>query len=87
MATLKEKTRAELERVVSELESVRDQVRLKLHLAGMEAKDRYAKIDDEIFELEQRAEQATESTADEVLNRLRQVRERLEKLRSRVFSA
>lgn len=84
---MKEKTRTELQHVVRELETVRDQVRLKLHLGGMEAKERYAKIDDEIFELEQRAERATESTADEVLHRLRQVRDRLDKLRDRVFSA
>jgi hypothetical protein len=84
MATLKDKTKQEIEHLVGELTRVRDQMRLKLHLASMDVKKRYEAIDDEIFDLSQRAERATEETAEEVKERLRHTRERLEGLRDRV---
>lgn len=83
MATMKEKTKAEIERLVGELSTLRDRLRVQLHLASMEVKERYSKIDEEIFEAEQRAKQATEETAHEVKEKLRDLRKRLEGLRDR----
>ena len=87
MGTLTQKTRGELEHLFSELATLRDELRVRLHLAGMEAKERYGKLDDEIFELEQRAKRATEDGARDVKERLTEAKKRLEHLRDRLFSA
>ena len=80
---MKEKTKSEVEHLVDELTRMRDQMRVKLHLASMEIKERYSKIDEEIFEAEQKAKRATEETAHEIKARLRDLRTRLEGLRDR----
>ncbi len=86
MATMKEKTKAEVEHLVGELTRMRDQLRVRIHLASMEIKERYSKIDEEIFEAEQKAKRATEETAKELKERLRELRTRLEGLRDRASS-
>ena len=83
MGTLKDKTKQELEHLTAELTKVRDQLKLELHLASMEVKSRYEKIEPEIFELEQKAKRATEETAREVKDKLRDLRTRLHDLRER----
>ncbi|MCZ7680000.1 MAG: hypothetical protein M5U28_15045 [Sandaracinaceae bacterium] len=83
MPTLREKTKSEIEHLVGELTRLRDQMRLKLHLASMELRDRYEELDEEIFEAEQRAKRATEETAQEIKERLRELRTRMEGLRDR----
>lgn len=84
MGTLTQRTRAEIEQLVSQLTTLRDELRVRLHLAGMDAKERYEKLDDEIFELEQRAKRVTEEGAQEVRKRLAEAKKRLEHLRDRV---
>jgi methyl coenzyme M reductase subunit C-like uncharacterized protein (methanogenesis marker protein 7) len=81
MATMRQKTKEEIRELVNDLTRMRDEVRVRLHLAGMEVKQRYDKIDEEIFEAEQRAKRATEETASELKERLRDLRTRLEGLR------
>ncbi len=66
---------------MNELTRVRDEARVRLHLAGMEAKQRYDKLDEEVFEAEQKAKRASEETASELKDRLRDLRQRFEGLR------
>lgn len=81
MATMRQKTKEEIRELVNDLTRMRDEVRVRLHLAGMEAKQRYDEIEEEIFEAEQRAKRATEETANELKERLRDLRTRLEGIR------
>lgn len=83
MATMRQKTKEEIRELVNDLTRMRDEVRVRLHLAGMEAKQRYDEIEEEIFEAEQRAKRATEETANELKERLRDLRTRLEGIRER----
>ncbi len=70
--------KAEMKKGVDLLKTLRDEVRVKLHLAGMDVKDQWAKLEPELSRVERAAEQATESSKklmDEALNRLKALRD------------
>ena len=62
-----------LEQMLSELKQQRDELRLQMHLAGMEAKDEYERLSDKCDELSNQYEplsSAVEETADNVFSAL-----------------
>ena len=62
------------------MRTLRDEVKVKLHLAGMDAKDQWAKLEPELSKVERAADQATESSKkllDETLKRLKSIRDSL----------
>jgi hypothetical protein len=70
----------EMKRGVDLLKTLRDEIKVKLHLAGMDAKDQWAKLEPELFKVERAAEQATESSKklmDDALSRLKSLRDSL----------
>ncbi len=72
--------KSEMKKGVDLLRTLRDEVKVKLHLAGMDVKDQWAKLEPELYRVERAAEQATESSKklmDEALNRLKTLRESL----------
>jgi predicted site-specific integrase-resolvase len=81
MATLEKKTKEQIQELMNELTRVRDEARVRLHLAGMELKQRYDKLEEEVFEAEQRAKRASEDTASDLIAKLRELRARFEGLR------
>lgn len=87
MGTVTQKTREDVERLFKDLSAIRDELRVQLHLAGMEVKEKYGKLDEEIFELSQRAKKIGEESAHEVKELLEDAKRRLESLRDRVLSA
>jgi uncharacterized protein YoxC len=60
---------------VAHLQQLRDEVRLKLHLAGMDAKDAWAKLEPKVHEAEHLAHEVSETTKHAVEDVLRRVRE------------
>jgi hypothetical protein len=58
--------KAESAKVLSELQTLRDEIKLKLHLASADGRDALDKLEPKILEFEKRASDAAESTADEV---------------------
>jgi len=72
--------KAEMKRGVDLLRTLRDEIKVKLHLAGMDAKDQWAKLEPELFKVERAAEQATESSrklVEDALSRLKTLRDSL----------
>lgn len=72
--------KSELKKGVDLLRTLRDEVKVKLHLAGMDAKDQWAKLEPELSKVERAADQATESSKkllDETLKRLKSIRDSL----------
>ena len=72
--------KAEMKKGVDLLRTLRDEVKVKLHLAGMDVKDQWSKLEPELFKVERAAEQATESSKkllDDALNRLKTLRDSL----------
>jgi hypothetical protein len=73
---------AELKKTLDQLQMLRDEVRLQLHLAGLEAKERWNKLEPKLEEAEHRAAEATESSLDalkQTVGSLRELRESLRK--------
>jgi hypothetical protein len=63
------------------IQSLRDEIRLKLHLAGMDAKDAWAALQPKLAEVEHAAEDVSDTTRHalrDVLARLRELRARID---------
>ena len=72
--------KAEMKRGVDLLKTLRDEIKVKLHLAGMDVRDQWAKLEPELSKVERAAEQATASSKklmDDALNRLKALRDSL----------
>jgi hypothetical protein len=70
----------ELTKGLTYLQTLRDEVRVRLHLAGMEAKAEWNTLEPHLFEVEQAAKQATESSHHALIAavaRLKKLRESL----------
>jgi hypothetical protein len=57
---------AEIKKGLEHLQVLRDEVRVQLHLAGLEAKDRWNKLEPKIDAVERAAVEATEASRDAV---------------------
>lgn len=55
------------------LRRMADEIRLKIHLAGMEAKEAWNELEPKLRQLEQRAEAATSDVLDDLRERLSQL--------------
>jgi hypothetical protein len=70
----------EVKKGLEQLTTLRDEVRVRLHLAGMEVKDEWNKLEPHLFDVEQSAKEATESSRRalaEAVDRLKKLRESL----------
>lgn len=74
----------QIQRGVSELRKARDELRVQLHLAGMEARSFWEGLEPRLVELEQRLERGVDATAryadvvvDELARALERMRDRL----------
>ena len=52
----------ELKKSLATLQTLRDEVRVKLHLANMDLKDQWNKLDPYLADVEKKAEEATEAS-------------------------
>jgi hypothetical protein len=57
----KETVRHELEKALGELETLRDDIRVRAHLAGMEAKDKWAELEPKLAQVETQLKEATKT--------------------------
>jgi hypothetical protein len=70
----------ELEKSLTLLRTLRDEVRVKLHLAGMDAKDQWKQLEPRLAEVEEVAAQVTEASRAAVVDavtRLKKFRDSL----------
>ncbi len=67
----------EIHKTFDLLRTLRDEARVNLHLAGMDAKSEWQRLEPRLTQLEARAGELTDATraaADEVVKRLRKLR-------------
>ncbi|WP_375757225.1 hypothetical protein [Corallococcus exercitus] len=67
------------------LRTLRDELRLKMHLAGMEARERWRMLEPQVREAEQRADELTREgqwLMDEVLRHLRELNKEIHEHRN-----
>jgi hypothetical protein len=70
----------ELKKGLDHLQTLRDEVRVRLHLAGLEVKDEWNKLEPHLFEVEQAAKEVSEAShraVSEAVARLKKLRESL----------
>lgn len=70
----------DIEKSLEALRTLRDEVRVRLHLASMDVKDEWEKLEPRLLEVEQVAESFTEATSaavTEAVTRLKRLRSRL----------
>jgi hypothetical protein len=60
------KARDQVETMKNELQQLRDEIRLKMHLASMDLRDRFEKIEPDVKAFEHRAEEVTEDVGEEL---------------------
>jgi hypothetical protein len=70
----------ELKKGLDSLKTLRDEVRVRLHLAGLDAKTELNKLEPHLFEVEQAAKEVSEAShraVSEAVARLKKLRESL----------
>lgn len=66
MSDLANNVRKTVDEALAELEQVADEIRLRLHLGGMDAKDAWRKLEPQIEQARQHAREATEASSDTI---------------------
>jgi len=70
----------DVEKAMAQLRTLRDEIRLQLHLAGKDAQEAFKKLEPSLGELEQKMGQvsdATKAKAQELLKRFGEMRDRM----------
>ena len=70
--------------VTSQLRQLADEIRVRVHLAGMDAKDAWAKLEPRVHDFERRAAEAADRVGEELRELGHNLKEELTKLRDRV---
>ncbi len=78
MGDAKNELKKELEKGLSRLQTLRDEVRVRLHLAGMDLKDQWNKLEPHLEEAEKKAGEVSEDAK----NKLADAVKKLEKIRA-----
>lgn len=77
MATAREQA----ESMKADLQQLRDEIRVKLHLASMDLKDRFQELEPDVKAFEHRAEQVTEEVGEELHEGWTHLKQALKKIR------
>jgi small-conductance mechanosensitive channel len=76
----KPQIKQEVDKAVAQLRTIRDEIRLQLHLAGKDVQEAWRKLEPSLGDLEQKMGQVTDATkskAQELLKRFNDMRDRL----------
>jgi hypothetical protein len=82
----KPQLRQDVDKALEQLRTIRDEIRVHLHLANMEAKEAWRKLEPSLGEIEQKMGQVTEATrtkAQELLKRFTELRDRVKQPRTK----
>lgn len=77
--------RETLEEILADVKTLRDRIKVKLHLAGMEVKDAYEKLEPRLHTLEQEVKAKGEEAREDLEKALHEVRDALSKLGSHLI--
>jgi uncharacterized protein YPO0396 len=80
MATTRHELRQEIERSLEELQTMRDEIRVRMHLASMEAKDKWNELEPSLEKIEEQIKEATQKFHDslaELKTAFRSLRDKL----------
>ena len=80
MAEMKTELKKELEKNLTLLQTLRDEVRVRLHLAGMDLKEQWNKLEPHLEDVEKKAGEVTEdarTAVGDAVKKLQKLRESL----------
>jgi hypothetical protein len=83
----KETLRTRIAEGIGELKSMRDEIRIKLHLAGMEAKDAWTKLEPRIDKLEAQARDLRDDMVERVKDAVDDARSAAQRVRNEIRGA
>ena len=78
MSHITSELKSDLNKSLESLQTLRDEIRVKLHLAGMDAKDAWDKLEPKLLDAEKLAEDVSESSR----HALRELLEKVKSFRS-----
>lgn len=81
MTTIKDELREGVEEVLADLRSMRDEVRLKIHLGNMELQDRWEKLEPRVGAVEREIEKGGKVLGEGIKAGLLELRDGLRALR------
>lgn len=84
--TTRTETKKQLETMRDDLTQLRDEIRVKLHLASMDLRDELEELEPRIDAFERRAEKATEAAGEELRESWAHLRKALERVRDQMSS-
>jgi hypothetical protein len=79
--TVQFKLKEDIEKSLDLLRSLHDEARLRMHLAGMEVKERWDKLEPQVEAVERSAQEATESSRTALQEAVKLLRDLLAMLR------
>jgi hypothetical protein len=80
MSDVKADLKDEMKKGLSQLQTLRDEVRVKLHLASMDIKDQWNKFEPHLSDVEKKAEELTDASRTMITDAVK----RLEKFRASI---
>jgi chromosome segregation ATPase len=83
----KETLRTRINEGIGELKAMRDEIRIKLHLAGMDAKDAWAKIEPRIDKLEAQARDLRDDMVERLEHAVADARNAARRVRKEIRGA
>ena len=78
----KPELKQEIDKAVAQLRTMRDDIRMRVHLANLDAQEAWKKLEPSLGDLEQKLNQVTDATkaaAQDLLKRFNELRDRLKK--------
>lgn len=84
--TARAEARKQIESMRDDLAQLRDEIRVKLHLAGMDLRDKLDELEPQLDDLEHRAERATEAAGAELKESWSHLKKALERVRGELAS-
>ncbi|WP_433928688.1 hypothetical protein AB3662_35030 [Sorangium cellulosum] len=78
MSNITSDLKSDLTKSLESLQTLRDEIRVRLHLAGMEAKDAWGKLEPTLLDAEKLAEDVSETSR----NALRDILDKVKEFRS-----
>lgn len=82
----KPKGKQDLDKIVGQLRALRDDIRVRLHLANAEAKEAWNNLEPTLADIERKMGQVTDETkakAQELLKRFSELRDRLKQTKTK----
>jgi hypothetical protein len=77
MSEVSDELKKELRKTVDILKTMRDEIKVKLHLAGQEAKERWQKLEPEIEKAGNEVAKTSKAAVDELVTRVKEFKKDL----------